>query len=68
MKEYYKWKKLSAKADYHLKMIEIFISEIDNTSDPDARKKLMNLRSHHKRMARKYIAKSEICIQNAERE
>lgn len=58
---YYKWQKLSAKAAYHLRTAEIFSAEIDNTNDPDARHKLIAMRSHHRRMARKYIAKADIC-------
>lgn len=65
---YYKWQKLQSKAEYHLKNIEIFTSQIDNTSEPDARRKLIALRSYHRRMARKYIAKSEICLFTAGKE
>ena len=65
---YYKWKKLVAKSEYHLKIIEILNDQIDNTTDPDAKKKLWNLRSYHRRMARKYISKSTICWNTAGKE
>ena len=65
---YYKWQKLSAKSSYHLRIVEILTSEIDNTTDPDSRHRLIALRCHHRRMARKYIAKAEICWQTAGKE
>lgn len=65
---YYKWLKLNAKVSYHLKNVEILTAEIDNTTDPDARKRLIGLRSHHRRLARKYVAKAEICWQTVGRE
>lgn len=54
----YSYQSHGAKAAYHLRMEEIITSEIDNETDPTYRKRLIARRSHHRRLYRKYRAKS----------
>ena len=61
LNSYYTRKLLTVKAHYHSESAEILTNWIFNTTDPDIKKRLWARRSHHRRLARKYIAMAERC-------
>lgn len=60
----YKYYSLKAKRDYHKRMDAIISSQLNNETDPDIKKRLSNVRSHHRRCYRKYEAMAENIFSN----
>lgn len=59
---YYEMQMIITKADYHRRMGEILTNQMSNTTDPMALKRLSGRRSHHRRLAREYLAQHTIML------
>lgn len=62
----YNYYSLKAKIDYHKLMDEIISNQLNNETDKMSKKRLSDVRSHHRRLYQKYEAMAENTWNNME--